>query len=248
MTQPQRGVILREGKSKQVFAVEGDDAHVILHYKDDATAFNGVKHALISDKGAVNAALSWHLMRYVEQTAGVPTHLVDKLSERDQLCRRVEIVPVEVVVRNIVAGSAAKRFGREEGEALPFPMVEFFLKSDELGDPPMSDVHALAFGWAKQWELEYFRYAAGKVNAALSAFWGELNVDLVDFKIEFGRTPEGHLLMADEITPDGSRLWEKGTRRKLDKDVFRRDLGDLSDTYRDVYRRVFGQDLKGAAR
>lgn len=243
MSQFQRGELLREGKSKQVYAVAGDDRHVILHYKDDATAFNGVKHALIKDKGAVNAALSWHLMEMVQERAGVPSHLVDQLSERDQLCHRVEIVPVEVVVRNIVAGSAARRFGREEGEILPFPMIEFFLKDDDLGDPPMSDVHAKAFGWAEQWELEYFRFAAARVNAALIEFWGELDVDLVDFKIEFGRTPEGHLLLADEITPDGCRLWEKGTRRKLDKDVFRRDLGDLSDTYREVYQRVFGQSF-----
>jgi len=245
MSNPTRGALIREGKSKQVFAVDGDDGHVILHYKDDATAFNGVKHALIADKGAVNAALNWHLMKMVEARTGVDSHLVEKISDRDQLCRRVEIVPVEVVVRNIVAGSAAKRFGREEGELLPFPMVEFFLKDDDLGDPPMSDVHALAFGWAKQWELEYFRYAAEKVNAALQDFWGELGVDLVDFKIEFGRTPQGHLVLADEITPDGCRLWEKGTGRKLDKDVFRRDLGDLSDTYREVYQRVFGETFAG---
>jgi len=247
MAQPTRGELLREGKSKAVYAVAGDDRHVILHYKDDATAFNGVKHALINDKGAVNAALNWHLMRRVEADTGVDSHLVEQLSERDQLCRRVEIVPVEVVVRNIVAGSCAKRFGREEGEMLPYPMVEFFLKSDELGDPPISDIHALMFGWAHQWELEYFRYAALKVNAALQAFWSDLGVDIVDFKIEFGRTPEGHLLLADEITPDGCRLWEKGTRRKLDKDVFRRDLGDLSETYREVYQRVFGHALQSRA-
>jgi len=246
MSDPSHGALLRDGKSKKVFAVAGDDAHVIVHYKDDATAFNGVKHALIADKGAVNAALNWHLMKMVEVKTGMASHLVRKLSEREQLCRRVAIVPVEVVVRNIVAGSAAKRFGREEGELLPFPMVEFFLKSDELGDPPMSDVHALAFGWAEQWELEYFRFAALKVNAALKDFWSDLGVDLVDFKLEFGRTPEGHLLLADEITPDGCRLWEKGSRRKLDKDVFRRDLGDLSDTYREVYQRVFGEQFTGA--
>ncbi len=248
MSQYQRGELLHEGKSKQVYAVAGDDRHVILHYKDEATAFNGVKRAQIRDKGAVNAALSWHLMGVVQERTGLASHLVQQLSERDQLCRRVAIVPVEVVVRNIVAGSAARRFGREEGEVLPFPMIEFFLKDDALGDPPMSDVHALAFGWAERWELEYFRFAAAEVNAALRDFWDELGVDLVDFKIEFGRTPEGQLLLADEISPDGCRLWEKGSRRKLDKDVFRRDLGDLSETYRGLYRRVFGQSLDTAER
>ena len=238
-----RGQLLREGKSKQVFAVADNTDHVILHYKDDATAFNGKKFDRVADKARVNAAISWHLMNYVAQETGLPTHLVDRLSDVDQLCHRVEIVPVEVVVRNIVAGSAARRFGREEGEPLPFPMVEWFYKSDELDDPPMSDVHALAFGWAEQWELEYFKMAALKVNAALQKFWDPLGVDVVDFKIEFGRGHDGVLLLADEITPDGCRLWEKGTRRKLDKDVFRRDLGDLSETYKELYTRIFGHEL-----
>ena len=181
-------------------------------------------------------------MNYVAAKTGLPTHLVAQVDDTRQLCRKVDIVMVEVVVRNIVAGSCAKRFGRQEGEILPFPMVEFFVKDDALGDPPCSDVHCIAFGWAQQWELEYFRMAALKVNAALIEFWDALGVDLVDFKIEFGRTPEGHLLLADEITPDGCRLWEKGTGRKLDKDVFRRDLADLGDTYRELYSRMFGAE------
>ena len=239
----QVGELIREGKSKRVVALVDDPEHVLIIYKDDATAFNGVKHASVADKGRINAAISWHLMGYVAKETGLPTHLVSRVDETRQICRKVEIVPVEVVVRNIVAGSCCRRFGREEGEKLPFPMVEFFVKSDELGDPPCSDVHCIAFGWAEQWELEYFRMAALKVNDALCRFWDALGVDLVDFKIEFGRTPEGQLLLADEISPDGCRLWEKGTGRKLDKDVFRRDLADLGDTYRELYTRIFGVEL-----
>lgn len=238
-----RGELLREGKSKQVYLVADSPDHVILHYKDDATAFNGKKFDTVADKARVNAAISWHLMNYVVERTGVPSHLVERLNDTDQLCHKVEIVPVEVVVRNIVAGSAARRFGREEGEALPFPMIEWFYKSDELDDPAMSDVHALTWGWAEQWELEYFRMAAAKINQALIDFWSPLGVDLVDFKIEFGRTKTGQLLLADEISPDGCRLWERGTGRKLDKDVFRRDLGDLGETYKELYTRVFGHEL-----
>ena len=236
----ERAALLREGKSKQVWEVAGDPEHVIVHYKDDATAFNGVKKASVRDKGAVNAALNWHLMSLVEKEGGIPSHLVERLGDTDQLCTKVDIIPVEVVVRNVVAGSAARRFGLEEGMKLPFPMVEWFYKSDELNDPPMSDCHALLFGWAKQWELEYFRHAALEVNRVLCDFWNDLGVTLVDYKIEFGRASSGQVLLADEITPDGCRLWETATGRKLDKDVFRRDIGDLGDTYREVYERVFG--------
>jgi phosphoribosylaminoimidazole-succinocarboxamide synthase len=238
----QAGQLIHEGKSKRVVAIDGDDGHVLLVYKDDATAFNGVKHAQVAGKGRINAAISWHLMNYVAKETGLPTHLVSQVDETRHVCKKVDIVLVEVVVRNIVAGSCAKRFGREEGERLPFPMVEFFVKSDELGDPPCSDVHCIAFDWAAQWELEYFRMAALKVNAAMCKFWDALGVDLVDFKIEFGRTPEGHLLLADEISPDGCRLWEQGTGRKLDKDVFRRDIADLGDTYRELYTMIFGAE------
>jgi len=236
----ERGALIREGKSKQVWEVVGDPGHVVVHYKDDATAFNGVKHAEVRDKGAVNAALNWHLMSLVEEQGKIPSHLVKRLGEVDQLCRRVDIIPVEVVVRNVVAGSASRRFGLEEGLTLSGPMVEWFYKSDELNDPPMSDCHALLFNWAEQWELEYFRHAALEVNRVLCKFWSDLGVTLVDFKIEFGRASSGQVLLADEITPDGCRLWETATGRKLDKDVFRRDIGDLGDTYREVYQRVFG--------
>ena len=241
-----RGAQLYEGKAKQVFATD-DPGLVWLHFKDDATAFDGAKKAVVRDKGEVNAAISAHLLGLAAR-AGVPTHLVEVVGACDQVCRKVEIIPIEVVVRNVVAGSAARRFGRPEGEALPRPMVEFFYKSDELHDPPMSDEHALLFGWAAEWELAYLRHAARRVNQVIGDFWNGLGVTLVDFKLEFGRAVEGgeptnRLLLADEITPDGSRLWEQGTGRKLDKDVFRRDLADLGDTYRELFTRVFGHGL-----
>jgi phosphoribosylaminoimidazole-succinocarboxamide synthase len=240
-TQLTRGVLLHEGKAKQVFATSNPDL-VWIHFKDDATAFDGAKRASIRDKGEVNARISAHLFERMA-AAGVPHHLVEVMSPRDHLCRKVEIIPVEVVVRNVMAGSLAKRLGRPEGERLPRPMVEFFYKSDELHDPHIADEHALLFGWAKEWELAYLRHAALVVNAELQRFWDELGVMLVDFKIELGRYRGNQLLLADEITPDGSRLWEKGTNRKLDKDVFRRDLGDLGDTYRELFTRVFGGNV-----
>jgi phosphoribosylaminoimidazole-succinocarboxamide synthase len=237
----ERGELLHEGKSKQVFLSSSPD-HVWIHYKDDATAFNGVKKDSIRDKGEVNARISAYLMERMS-AAGIPTHMDTILDHRNHLCAKVDIIPVEVVVRNVCAGSICKRFGLEQGLVLPEPMVEFFYKSDELNDPPLSDVHALLFGWAKEWELAYLKYAALKVNEILQSFWDELGVTLVDFKIEFGRDKHGHILLADEISPDGSRLWEKGTNRSLDKDVFRKDLGDLGDTYRELFQRVFGHSL-----
>ena len=235
-----RGEMLYEGKSKRVWSTDDPDL-AVLEFKDDATAFDGKKHALVRDKARVNCALSAHLFDLVAE-AGVAHHLVQRLSPTEQLVERVEIVPIEVVVRNFVAGSLARRYGLEEGPRLDAPLVEYFYKSDPLGDPVMGAGVPVVLGWAKRWELAYFEEQALLVNEVMGGFWSELGVDLVDFKIEFGRT-KGRLILADELTPDGCRLWEKGTRRKLDKDVFRRDLGDLSDTYREVYRRVFGEEL-----
>jgi phosphoribosylaminoimidazole-succinocarboxamide synthase len=239
----ERAALLYEGKAKQVYLTNRPGL-VWIHFKDDATAFNGVKRAIIADKGAVNARISAHLFGLLE-AAGVRTHLVSARSARDHICTEVEVIPVEVVVRNVVAGSCARRFGRTEGEILSRPMVEWFYKSDELDDPPMSDVHALEFGWAAAWELAFLREAALRINELLVAFWDDLGVTLVDFKLEFGRTQDGRILLADEVTPDGSRLWEKSTGRHLDKDVFRRELGDLGDVYRELYARVFGAELSG---
>ena len=243
MSQVQRGALLYEGKAKQVYAT--DDAGLLwIHFKDSATAFDGAKKAEIADKGEINCRVSATLLERVSREAGLPTHLHELIGPVDQLVKRVEIIPIEVVVRNVVAGSCAKRYGRPVGEVLPRPMVEFFYKSDELHDPPCSDEHALLFGWAEAWELAYLRHAALKVNTVLQGFWSSLGITLVDFKLEFGRHASGAILLADEITPDGSRLWEQGTNRKLDKDVFRWDLGDLSDTYRELFARVFGQGLR----
>lgn len=230
--------LLYEGKAKQVFAT-ADPAFVVLHFKDDATAFNGVKKASIADKGVINCALSAHFLRLVEREAGVPTALVEQLGDRDQLFRKVEIIPVEVVVRNVVAGGLAKRLGMPEGASLSRPLVEHFYKSDALNDPQITEDCAQVLGMAKAWELACMREHALAVNDCLRRYWDSLGITLVDFKLEFGRVG-GRVVLADEITPDGSRLWEKGTGRKLDKDVFRRDLGDLSETYRELRRRVLG--------
>lgn len=241
MSTPPRGEQIYEGKAKQVFETPDPDL-VWIHFKDDATAFNGVKKATITDKGEINARISAHLLRLCAER-GVATHLREVVGPRDHLCERVEIIPVEVVVRNVAAGSLSKRFGRPEGEALPQPLVEFFYKSDELNDPPMSDEHALLFGWAQPWELAFLKHAGLVINEVLTEFWNQLGVTLVDFKVEFGRTRSGQILLADEISPDGSRLWEHGTRRRFDKDVFRRDLGDLGDTYRELFERIFGESV-----
>lgn len=245
LTGIERGALLYDGKAKQVYETTDPDL-VWIHFKDEATAFNGVKKAVIRDKGEVNARISAHVYERLE-SAGVHTHLVSVVGPRDHICTRVEIIPVEVVVRNVIAGSCAKRFGFDEGTPLPRPMVEWFYKSDELNDPPMSDEHALIFGWAKEWELAYLRDAGLKVNDVLLEFWGEMGVTLVDFKLEFGRARDGRILLADEVSPDGSRLWEEGTGRRFDKDVFRRDLGDLGDTYRALFSRVFGAALHDTA-
>ncbi len=238
MSEVVRGALLYSGKAKQVYAVEGDAAHVILHYTDEATAFNGVKKASIAEKGAINARISAHLLERVAH-AGVPTAHVRVLSEREHLQRRVEIIPVEVVVRNVVAGGLAKRLGLAEGTSLACPVLEHFYKSDALNDPQVSEDVAIALGWARRWELAAMREHALVVNDVLRAMWAELGIVLVDFKLEFGRA-QGAVVLADEITPDGSRLWDAATGRKLDKDVFRRDLGDMSETYRALAARLFG--------
>lgn len=233
----ERGELLYEGKAKAVYASE-DPSRVVIRFKDDATAFNGAKRATIQGKGRINCRITAYLFELVARE-GVHHHMVRPLDDTHLLCERVDIVPVEVVVRNVVAGSFAKRYGLPEGTPLPRPLVELFYKSDALDDPLLGDDVALVLGWARAWELQYMREAALEVNRVLSQFYGEHGIDLIDFKVEFGRQ-NGRLLLADELTPDGSRLWERGTGRKLDKDVFRRDLADLGETYRELYERVFG--------
>jgi len=235
---PELQAKIYQGKAKEVWSTTDPD-QVVLRFTDAATAFNGVKKASIDEKGALNLAMSVKLFDVVSD-AGVPTHVVESLNDTDLLCHRVTILPVEVVVRSVVAGSFAKRYGLEEGMLLDQPLVELFHKSDDLDDPLVNDDAAVALGWAKHWELQCMKELALQTHAALSAFWGAHGITLVDAKYEFGRTAAGALVLADELTPDGCRLWEQGTQRKLDKDVFRRDLADLGDTYRELHERVFG--------
>ena len=232
----ERGALLYEGKAKQVYATD-DPNLVIIHYKDSATAFNGVKKAEIDGKGVVNARITSHIFGLLQER-GVRTHFVQALSETDHLCRKVEIIPVEVVIRNVAAGSLVRRYGLQDGLVLDTPMVELFVKSDELNDPLCTEDHAIRFGWARKWELEAMYEQALTINAFLQEFWGELGLTLVDFKLEFGRD-DGRVVLADEITPDGSRLWDKVTGQPMDKDVFRKDLGDLSETYQRLSERIF---------
>ena len=227
---------LYEGKAKKVFAT--DDANlVIVDYKDDATAFNGEKKGTITGKGVINNVMSNHMFQLLEQQ-GVPTHFVEQLSERETLVKKVSIVPLEVIIRNISAGSFAKRFGVEEGIVFDEPTIEFSYKNDELGDPLMNAYHAIALKAATREEIETIKAMAFKVNEVMKQYFDTLNVILVDFKLEFGKTADGKIVLADEISPDTCRLWDKDTNEKLDKDRFRRDLGNVEDAYQEVFRRL----------
>lgn len=229
---------LYEGKAKVLFAT--DDPHVLVQYfKDDATAFNGVKKGTIGDKGVINNMITEKLMTIIG-AAGIPVHLLDRISEREQRIRRVEIVPVELVVRNRVAGSMAKRLGRREGELLPRPVVEFYYKSDELDDPLITLDHIEVFGWASNAEVAWIKQTALRINDILLGYFGSIGIHLVDYKLEFGRLSEdpATLVLADEISPDTCRLWDMKTGKKLDKDRFRRDLGEVSEAYHEVAFRM----------
>ena len=210
---------------------------MIVSYKDDATAFNGLKKGTISGKGVINNQMSNLLMQMLEKN-GVPTHFVKELSERETLVRKVEIVPLEVIVRNLSAGSFAKRYGVEEGIVFAEPTLEFSYKNDDLGDPLLNTSHALALGLATKEEIARIQELALKVNELLKARFARVNITLVDFKLEFGRLPDGSLVLADEISPDTCRFWDSTTHEKLDKDRFRRDLGGVEDAYNEVMRRV----------
>ncbi len=228
-----------EGKAKVLY--EGPEPGTLVQYfKDDATAFNAEKHQIIDGKGVLNNRLSEFFMTGLN-AIGVPTHFIRRINMREQLIRAVEMIPIEVVVRNVAAGSLSKRLGIEEGTALPRPIVEFYYKDDSLGDPLVSEEHIIAFGWASQQDLDDMVALALRVNDFLSGVMMGVGIKLVDFKIEIGRVWEGdfqRLIIADEISPDSCRLWDAATGRKLDKDVFRRDLGDLSDAYTEVARRL----------
>jgi phosphoribosylaminoimidazole-succinocarboxamide synthase len=229
---------LYEGKAKKVYATE-DPGYVIVSYKDDATAFNGLKKGTIAGKGAVNNRVSNYLMQVLEKE-GVPTHFVEELNERETLVRKVKIVPLEVIVRNISAGSFAKRYGVEEGIVFDEPTIEISYKNDELGDPLLNEYHALALKLATKDELDTIKRLAFKINEVLKAFFKAVNVDLVDFKLEFGKTADGTIVLADEISPDTCRFWDSTTHEKLDKDRFRRDLGNVEDAYAEMMKRILG--------
>ena len=230
---------LYEGKAKKVFAT--DDANlVIVDYKDDATAFNGEKKGTITGKGVINNVMSNHMFQLLEQQ-GVPTHFVEQLSERETLVKKVSIVPLEVIIRNISAGSFAKRFGVEEGIVFDEPTIEFSYKNDELGDPLMNAYHAIALKAATREEIETITAMAFKVNEVMKQYFDTLNVILVDFKLEFGKTADGKIVLADEISPDTCRLWDKTTKEKLDKDRFRRDMGGVEEAYQEIMKRVMGK-------
>jgi len=231
---------LYEGKAKRVYATE-DPNLLIVSYKDDATAFNGLKKGTIAGKGVINNQMSNRLMIRLAEV-GIPNHFVEELNERDTLVRRVQIVPLEVIVRNIAAGSFSKRYGVDEGVVFDEPTVEYSYKNDALGDPLLNTSHALALGLATAQEIETIRSYALKVNEFLKAFWLECGVILVDFKLEFGRTADGEIILADEISPDTCRLWDAKTREKLDKDRFRRDLGGVEDAYKEIMKRLMSHE------
>ena len=230
---------LYEGKAKKVFSTE-DPNLCIVSYKDDATAFNGQKKGTILGKGAINNRLTNYFMKLLEEK-GVPTHFVEELSDTDAVVKKVKIVPLEVIIRNISAGSFAARYGVEEGIVFDQPTIEFSYKCDELNDPLMNSYHAIALKLATPEEIETIKAMAFKVNDVLKEFWKSVGVTLVDFKLEFGRLPDGTIILADEISPDTARLWDSKTGEKLDKDRFRRDLGGVEDAYQEVLRRVLGK-------
>lgn len=227
--------MIYEGKAKQVFEIDDPD-HVIIHYKDDATAFNGLKKGTILDKGVMNNKITAIIFEMLEEN-GIPTHFEKLLNDRDQLCKKVEIVPLEVIVRNVAAGSLAKRLGVPEGTNLKCTVLELCYKNDELGDPILNDYHILSIGLADRGEIDKLSSMALKINEILTGFFEKLSINLIDFKLEFGRF-KGEIILADEISPDTCRLWDAKTGEKLDKDRFRRDLGNVEGAYKEILYRI----------
>lgn len=231
--------LMYEGKAKKVYSTEDDNCYIVS-YKDDATAFNGLKKGTIAGKGVINNKMSNFLMKMLEKN-GVPTHFVEEINDRDTVVKKVSIVPLEVIIRNISAGSFSKKYGVEEGIVFDEPTIEFSYKNDELGDPLLNSYHALALKLATKDEIETIKQMAFKIDALLIEYFKKLNIDLVDFKLEFGRLADGTIVLADEISPDTCRLWDSTTHEKLDKDRFRRDMGGVEDAYNEVMRRLMGE-------
>ena len=232
--------MMYEGKAKQVFKTDRDD-EVIVRYKDDATAFNGAKKGTITDKGVLNNKITTFFFDLLAKN-GVPTHFIERLDDREQRVKKLSIVPLEVIIRNRCAGSMAKRYGREEGEELAFPTIEFCLKDDDLDDPLINTYHIRALNIASQEDLDTITKLAFKVNDVLKKFLAEKEVILVDFKFEFGKDTKGNILLGDEISPDTCRFWDANTLEKLDKDRFRRDLGNVEEAYHEMLRRLTGKE------
>ena len=227
--------LLYEGKAKKVYTTENPDV-LIVDYKDDATAFNGVKKGTIVGKGVVNNRMTNHIFKMLEEK-GIPTHFIEELSDRETAVKKVEIVPLEVFVRNVAAGSFSKKLGIEEGFRLLSPTLEFSYKNDELGDPMINDYYAVAIGAATREEIDKITELVFKINEILVDYFKSIKVDLIDFKVEFGRY-KGQIILADEISPDTCRFWDSETHEKLDKDRFRRDLGHVEEAYEEIYRRI----------
>lgn len=226
---------LYEGKAKKVYETD-EEGILIVAYKDDATAFNGEKKGTIAGKGTINNRMTNHIFQILEKD-GIPTHYVRELSDRETAVKKVEIIPLEVIIRNVAAGSFSKRLGIEEGRPLAAPTLEFSYKDDALGDPLINDYHAIAIGASTREEIDQITEYAFRINEILQAYFREVGITLVDFKLEFGRC-QGQVILADEISPDTCRLWDAKTNEKLDKDRFRRDLGNVEDAYREVLRRI----------
>lgn len=235
----ERTVQMYEGKAKKVYATDDAD-FCIVSYKDDATAFNGLKKGTIMGKGAINNRVTNHLMRLLERE-GIPTHFVRELSDRETVVKKVTIIPLEVIVRNIAAGSLAKRLGLEEGTKMKRMVLEFSYKNDDLGDPMVNEYHILAMEYATKEEIDLIAQYSFKINEFLSHYLSDVNIELVDFKLEFGKTAEGQVVLADEISPDTCRFWDRVTGEKLDKDRFRRDLGHVEDAYHEILKRLLGE-------
>ena len=231
--------MLYEGKAKKVFVTENPELYIVS-YKDDATAFNGLKKGTIAGKGVINNRVTNYMMKLLEEQ-GIPTHFVEELSGTDTVVKKVSIVPLEVIIRNIAAGSMAKRLGIDEGRVLNCPVFELSYKDDDLGDPMINESHVLAMGYATEEELNTIKSYALKVNEIMKEFFLKINVELVDFKLEFGKLSDGTIVLADEISPDTCRFWDVRTHEKLDKDRFRRDLGNAEGAYQEMMRRILGE-------
>jgi len=231
--------MMYEGKAKKIYAT-GNAEEVIVYYKDDATAFNGEKKDQINNKGILNNAITSMIFEMLNEN-GIKTHFVKKLNDREQLCKKVEIVPLEVIVRNVAAGSMAKRLGLEEGYKLKTTVFEFSYKDDELGDPLINSYHAVSIGAATFEEIKTILDMTAKINDLLKEFFSKLNINLIDFKIEFGKLPNGEIVLADEISPDTCRFWDATTGEKLDKDRFRRDMGNVEEAYIEILNRIKGE-------